>query len=402
VINQENSSFAWICLGCLALIACAADGTSTGGERQATTIAGTSAQGVLAGATGPAPIAGTMSTGLPAVVATAGSGGASAAPAIGAAGAAALAAGSGAPAMLGAGTGSRPMTGAAGSASVTPAVTNPMNCPAAPMGATPQATAALAAVNTVRIAAGAGCANLVNTISDGATAHCNYYTMYMRGDMCIADPHAEVMGCMGFTGANFAARSKAAGYTGGGSSEIMAFLNNPQGAVDTWVNSVWHRTPLMDPSSYDMGYGFAAGGCDVIDFGRGMTAPATALVVYPYDGQTNAPPSFNGALEGPMPPAPASGWPSGLPVSVHGKGLAITEHVITLDGDPTPIEHMWLDANTSNVDASLKYTLKSENFMYTNKPLTANTKYHVKVSGTYAGGMLMKEWSFTTGAARRF
>jgi hypothetical protein len=89
-------------------------------------------------------------------------------------------------------------------------------------------------------------------------------------------------------------------------------------------------------------------------------------------------------------------------VSVHGKALAITEHVITLDGDPTPIEHMWLDANAANVDASLKYTLKTVNFMYSNKPFAANTKYHVKVSGMYSGGMVTKEWSFTTGAARRF
>jgi uncharacterized protein YkwD len=294
------------------------------------------------------------------------------------------------------------MTGAAGSAPAAPQVTNPMDCPAAPTDATPQASTALAAVNTVRIAAGAGCVNLVNTISAGATAHCDYYTMYKMGDMCIADPHGEVMGCAGFTGASFATRSKVAGYTGGGTSEIMAFVNNPQNAVDTWVNSVWHRTPLMDPTSYDMGYGFAAAGCDVIDFGRGMAAPATALVVYPYDGQTNVWPSFNGAYEGPMPPAPASGWPSGLPVSVHGKALAITEHVITLDGDTTPIEHVWLDSKATNVDGGVASTLKSQNFMYTNKPFMPNTKYHVKVSGTYAGGMIMKEWSFTTGAARRF
>jgi hypothetical protein len=281
-------------------------------------------------------------------------------------------------------------------------VTNPMDCSPAPMGATPQATTALAAVNTVRLASGAGCVNLVNTISDGATAHCNYYAMYMRGDMCIADPHGEVMSCMGFTGASPGARSKAAGYTSGGGGEVMAFLNNAQRSVDTWVNSVWHRTPIIDPSTYDMGYGFAAAGCDVIDFGRGMPAAATTLVVYPYDGQTNVPPSFNGAQEGPMPPVPPTGWPSGLPVSVHGKGLAITEHVITLDGDATPIEHMWLDANATNVDAGLKNTLKSVNFAYSNMPFAANTKYHVKMTGTYAGGTLTKEWSFTTGAARRF
>jgi hypothetical protein len=181
----------------------------------------------------------------------------------------------------------------------------------------------------------------------------------------------------------------------------MAFFNDPQRAVDIWVNSVWHRTPLLDPSTGDLGYGNAAG-CDVIDFGRSVTAPATALVLYPYDMQVNVPPSFNGANEGPMPPAPTTGWPSSSPISVHGKGLMVTEHIVTLDGDPTPIDHVWLDANATIVDQSMRRQLTNVNFMYANKPFAANTKYRVKLTGTYSGGMLSREWTFTTGAARRF
>jgi hypothetical protein len=40
--------------------------------------------------------------------------------------------------------------------------------------------------------------------------------------------------------------------------------------------------------------------------------------------------------------------------------------------------------------------------MYANKPFTANTKYRVKLVGTITGGTLMREWTFTTGAASRF
>lgn len=294
------------------------------------------------------------------------------------------------------------MGGAAGAAPPSMPVTNPSMCPAAPADATPGAVAALAAVNTVRVASGAGCVNLVNTISNGATAHCNYYAMYMMGDMCISNPHGEVMSCAGFTGASPGARSKAAGYTLGGGGEVMAFFNNPQSAVDIWVNSVWHRTPLLDPSTGDMGYG-AAKGCDVIDFGRGVMAPANTLVVYPYDGQTNVATNFNGANEGPMPPAPTSGWPSASPVSVHGKALMITEHTLTIDGQTAPIEHVWLDVNATIVAADMQRQLTNVNFMYANMPFAANTKYRVKLVGTYAGGMpLSKEWTFTTGAARRF
>ena len=143
-----------------------------------------------------------------------------------------------------------------------------------------------------------------------------------------------------------------------------------------------------------MGYG-AAERCDTIDFGKPSAAPADAVLVYPYDGQTGVPTSFNGMYEGPMPPAPASGWPSASPITLYGRKLAITEHVLTKDGDTTPIEHMFL----SSADAMWKQYLTSSVFMYANAPFAANTKYRVKIAGTYQGGMLNKEWTFTTGAA---
>jgi hypothetical protein len=41
--------------------------------------------------------------------------------------------------------------------------------------------------------------------------------------------------------------------------------------------------------------------------------------------------------------------------------------------------------------------------MYGNEPFAAQTTYRVRVVGTYVGGPLELEWTFTTGAAgRRF
>jgi hypothetical protein len=254
-------------------------------------------------------------------------------------------------------------------------------------------------VNSYRVPAGAGCQHSIPEIAKAAANHCVYYAGFMRGDMCIASPHNEVMGCAGFTGVNPGDRMKAAGYMAFGGGEVMAFVNDPQGAIDTWVNSVWHRTPIIDPWTTHMGYGSAAN-CDTIDFGRGTTPPPMdTVVVYPYDGQVNVPTAFNGQYEGPMPPAPASGWPSSSPISVHAQKLMIGEHVLTLDGDPTPIEHVWLDANATIVEQSMRRSLTNVVFMYANMPFTANTKYRVKISGTYGSGTVAKEWTFTTGAA---
>jgi uncharacterized protein YkwD len=298
------------------------------------------------------------------------------------------AAGRGTPPVAGssAGAGS---AGSGGGAAVTPG-----SCPAPPAGTSASDIAALDAVNKLRVPAGSGCATFVQTIADGATKHCEYYAANSADSMCIADPHSEVMSCMGFTGTNFGARVKAAGYTGSPAFEVMAFVNDPARAVSTWVNSVWHRIPVMSPWVTELGYG-AAARCDTMDFGRGKPLPDTTVVVYPYDTQTDIPTSFDGSREGPMPPTPSTGkWPSGPPISLYAKKLTVTDHVLTKDGDTTPITHTWLAAATA--DAMFKGFLTDVVFMYPDAPLTAATKYRVHITGTSASGALDREWTFTT------
>lgn len=381
----------------LGLFACGGEAGETRGESRPETAAGAPALG----AAGSVAIGGSAGAALPSVA------GGSAFP-VGAAGrpsmpavtapqpagsGAAASAGSGAPAVAGAGAATTAGSGAPAQGM------NPSLCPPAPMGSTPEAVAALAAVNNYRVPAGAGCVTMIAEINAAASAHCKYYDMYMEGDMCIASPHMEVMSCAGFTGENPGARMRAAGYMSSGGGEVMAFVNNAQSAVDTWMNSVWHRTPIIDPWTTHLGYGNATR-CDTIDFGRGMTpAPADTVVVYPYDGQMNVPVSFNGQYEGPMPPAPPTGWPSSGPISISARGVMLTEHVLTKDGDPTPIEHVWLDSQADIVAADMRRSLTNISFMYANMPFTPNTKYRVKVSGTYMAGAIAKEWVFTTGAA---
>ncbi|HEX4355102.1 MAG TPA: hypothetical protein VHZ95_19355, partial [Polyangiales bacterium] len=227
-----------------------------------------------------------------------------------------------------------------------------------------------------------------------AAKHCAYYAANASNMMCIADPHSEVMSCTGFTGVNFGDRIKATGYTGSPAFEVMAFLDDPDRAVSTWVNSVWHRIPVLSPWVTELGYG-AAARCDTIDFGRGKPLPDTTIVVYPYDNETDIPVSFDGSREGPMPPTPSTGkWPSGPPISLYAKKLTVTAHTLTKDGDTTPITHTWLEAATA--DAMFKGFLTDVAFMYPDSPLTAATKYRVHITGTSTSGPLDREWTFTT------
>lgn len=272
-------------------------------------------------------------------------------------------------------------------------------CLAAPASAPANAITAWTVLDEVRVPAGSGCMNLVTALDTSAQAYCTYEADNASDAMCVAQAHTEVMGCTGFTGADVQTREVAAGYPQSLAYTEVAtsFGNMPAAAVPSWINTVFHRIPLLDPWTVDMGYGGATG-CDAIDIGRGMsTVPTNTVVVYPYDGQTDVPTSFSG-LEGPQPPAPSGGYPSSYPINIYAQGLSVTQHILTKDGDSTPLSHLWLDQNSSQLESGLQAYFYDTAFMY-GAPFQANTKYNVQITGTYSGGTLNKQWSFTTGTS---
>lgn len=263
-------------------------------------------------------------------------------------------------------------------------------CPAAPAGIDATTMAAYTKVMATRNAMGLPCATMVATINTGATNHCGYYaanTSSAGSCKSTTNPHAEVSGCSMFTGASFSTRMTYAGYTGTPVFECMAFSNNGTSSVQQWIDSVWHRTPVLSPWTRDFGYGHATG-CDTMDFGAGAATPNTAVFTYPYAGQTGVPKSFNGLYEGPPPPAPPTGWPSGYPITIYLNGT-VTTHTLRVDGTTTDIAHQWLDPATQSL-------LDRDFVMYANAPLAAATTYRVHVEGSNAGGPVTIDFTFTT------
>jgi hypothetical protein len=376
---MNGRGWAWSVSCALIAAACAAGGDDDG-ERIGSPIGNAGMAGSMAGASGGAGMAagGSGGAGGASVAMPNGGGGGGG---TGMAGAAGMA---GAGGM--AGMAAMPMAGSGGAPGGM--------CPPAPAGVSPAAAEALEIVNAARVPAGSPCATMIPEINESAQNHCDYYAANAGDDACTADPHGEVMTCMGFTGASPGARMQAAGYTGRGSSEVMAFANDPAQAIGMWINSVWHRLPILDPWTTHLGYG-GAENCDTIDFGRGMPAPEDTVVLWPYPGQTGLPTRFDGSREGPEPPEPPTGWPSATPITVYAQEMTVTEHVLTVDGDTAPIDHVWLTEAESNF-------LRTSIMMYANAPFQPNTTYRVKIVGTYIGGPLEREWTFTTGMGNRF
>jgi hypothetical protein len=264
-------------------------------------------------------------------------------------------------------------------------------CPAPPGSASAATLAAYARLTAVRQTAGVGCATLVEALDTSAAMHCAYYAANVGDKACVGDAHAEVAGCKQFYAAGFSARERMAGYTGSPAFEVMAFGVLGAGAVQLWVDSVWHRTPILSPWVRDVGYGDATG-CATMDFGVGAAAASGIVATWPADGQTGVPTSFDGSREGPEPPPPDPaaqdhGWPSGYPITIFTRST-LTEHALTRDGDPTPIAGHFFGHD----DPDAQGLLGSAYVLYADAPLAAATTYHVHVGGP--GGAL--DFSFTT------
>ncbi|MCB9592556.1 MAG: hypothetical protein H6719_07480 [Sandaracinaceae bacterium] len=251
-----------------------------------------------------------------------------------------------------------------------------VGCPPAPAGVDPEAAAALERTNEVRTAMGDPCMAMSVEINLAAERHCAYYVANRGVSMCTANAHGEVMGCDMFVAERFDGRMRAAGYSGVPVAENMHFIGNGASAVQGWIDSVYHRNPVLRPWIGEMGYG-RSGACDTSDYGGFSGADRNLVLTYPYPAQRDVPLSFDGRREGPNPPAPTSGWPSGYPVTIFAQG-DITTHRLTVDGSETDLPHVWLYPGHPDT-----YTLlRQEYVLYAEEPLTAGTTYRVRAEGT--------------------
>lgn len=280
--------------------------------------------------------------------------------------------------------GSAAATAGSGACSSTPSTVAPppTTCAGAPSGSLPLAATALETVNALRSKMGLPCMALIAEINVSAQKHCDYFQQNIDDDACTVNAHGEVPSCPGYIDDSFAARMTKAGYAGSPRSEVMAFSGQPERAIAQWINSVYHRTPLLSPWIADMGYGSTAD-CDTIDMGQGQKAPDTTSAVYPYPGQVGVPIAFDGSHEGPMPPEPPSGWPSASPIHLYVKAFTVETHEVLENGACQPLAHQWLPD-------------KDYYILYPDQPFAPGTVYRVRIQGTQAGQPLLFDWSFTT------
>ena len=251
---------------------------------------------------------------------------------------------------------------------------------------------ALATVNRYRQLAGLGPVSASSVIHQSALAHA-FYTFFNGASPNIRDLgiHKEDASGLGYTGDNVLSRAQHFGYPQRSMAEVITHRTDPAGAISDWIDSVYHRIPLLRTDLLELGYGDAYLGpmtVQVMDMSYRETSTGR-VILYPARNQVNVPAAFNGN-EIPD-PAPNASYPIGYPITAtFDRNAKVTITGFHLRG-PAGADLAGIQLTPSNE------TENSFAFM-ANTPLQPATTYSVDLTYTSNGVAGHQAWQFTTAA----
>lgn len=253
-------------------------------------------------------------------------------------------------------------------------------------------TMALATVNQYRRIAGLTPVTISSTIHQSALAHA-FYTFFNGASPSIRDLgiHREDSSGQGYTGDNVLSRAQHFGYPQRSMAEVITHRSDPPGAVTDWIDSVYHRIPILRADLLELGYGDAYLGpmtVQVMDLSY-REASTGRVIVYPASNQVNVPIAFNGN-EIPD-PAPNASYPIGYPITAtFDRNARVSIGAFHLR-DPS---------GTELAGITLQPSSETENsFAFlANTPLQPATRYTADLTYTLNGIAGHKIWQFTTAA----
>jgi uncharacterized protein YkwD len=254
---------------------------------------------------------------------------------------------------------------------------------------------ALASVNQYRKLAGLAAVTSSNVIHQSALAHA-FYTFFNGASPSIRDLgiHKEESGGQGYIGDNVLARAQHYGYPQRSMAEVITHRADPAASVTDWIDSVYHRIPILRADLMELGFGDAYLGpmtVQVMDMSYREVSTGR-VILYPAANQVNVPLAFNGN-EIPD-PAPNAAYPIGYPVTAtfdrNAKVTIGAFHLRDPSGADLPGISLPPSGETENSFAFLA-----------NTPLQPGATYSADLTYTLNGVAGRKTWRFTTAAAAR-
>jgi hypothetical protein len=240
--------------------------------------------------------------------------------------------------------------------------------------------------NQLRYAIGAPTLVPDSRVVAAAQNHANYSSANGQGG------HFETAGLPYYTGYSARDRVAAMGWSTTFVSEVATGGSSGVAGVRQLWDAPYHRLGMMHPSASTMGWGYSTLG------GRGTTVGDIAydfglrpvdFVRSPAHNQTNIPASWSGN-ESPNPLPAGATRPVGYPIMVvYSGGQSVVmrgAEVVAPGGVRVPIYY---------APQQFEYDYQ---VIIPQRPLAANTTYHVRFDITVAGTYLTNEWDFSTGA----
>jgi uncharacterized protein YkwD len=222
-------------------------------------------------------------------------------------------------------------------------------------------------------------------LEKAAMGHAAYYRLNFAG-MAGMGLHKQSPGAAGFTGEDWTARARAAGYRGT-VDENVGLAASPARVVDAFVDTVNHRWNMLHPSAVHLGYGIdTTKPIDVMDVGFDRGAGSTDKpAVYPGPNQAGVPTGSH-IWETPD-PAPGLPRPLGYPITATFALRANVEfgQPSLTDDAGQPVAH----------SVTTKSWLKGQSII-PHRPLKAGAAYKATVRGKVDGRAFEYTWSFTT------
>jgi uncharacterized protein YkwD/Tfp pilus assembly protein PilX len=258
---------------------------------------------------------------------------------------------------------------------------------AVPLATTANATAAdmLALTNQYRYAIGSPTVPSDPRLAQAALNHANYNSA--NGIL----GHYETAGTPYYTGYAPRDRLIAQGWTTSFVSEVATGGSELAGVRQLW-DAPYHRLGMMHPNATTIGWGHSelnGRQNNVGDIVYNFGFRAVEFVRSPAHMQTNIPTSWSGH-ESPSPVPAGTSGPYGYPIMVVYSGGTNVQmrgaEIVAPGGARLPIYY---------APQQFEYDYQ---VIIPQRPLAANTTYHVRFDITVAGQYVTNEWDFSTGS----
>lgn len=225
-------------------------------------------------------------------------------------------------------------------------------------------------------------------LSNSALEHAKYLVLNNTFE------REEEQGKLNFTAATFEDRLVKFGYEGK-AKEMFCLIDSTEGAVDLFIDTIYHRLKLMDPELKYLGYGSYKQGektIHVFDFGYAKDGEINAAwekLVYPLENANDVKIEWSG-LENPDPLPQGTVKPLGYPISI-----------LLKDQITKVLDAKLLDSKGETVDS---FIISPENdinnkqlnavIIIPKKILTNDTQYTVNIKVTVGAANTEKNYSW--------